>query len=69
MARTGVVVLCVVCYRMKKPVGRSAPLAGDYCDHECAGYKLDPQVGSLWPGETDEDFGYPVSDVGAREVK
>ena len=56
----GVAVECAVCHRMKKPVGRSALLrmANGLCDDDCPGYRQDPQPGSLWPGETREEFGY-----------
>ena len=62
----GVEVECVVCRRTKKPRGRSAPMQMSMCDHECSGYYQDPQAGSLWPGESEADFGYPVGDVGIR---
>jgi hypothetical protein len=32
--------------------------ANGYCDADCEGYRLDPVVGDLWPGERREDFGY-----------
>jgi hypothetical protein len=38
------------------------------CDFECKGYDLDPKVGDLWPGETEEEFGYPVRSDGTREA-
>ena len=60
--RVGIQVNCTVCGNMKKPIGRSAPLSWYGCDHECEGYTQDPKPGSLWPYETEEDFGYPVSD-------
>lgn len=65
--RVGISVHCVVCGLMKQPVGRSAPLGASYCDRDCPGYDAEPRVGSLWPGETSEEFGYPVSDVGTKE--
>ena len=55
---TGVAVTCTTCGRTKKPWGRSAPLMASYCEHECPGYRQDPQPGDLWPGETREEFGY-----------
>lgn len=60
--RVGIAVTCAVCRRRKKPVGRSAAdeMANSLCDHECEGYQREPFVGSLWPGESEEDFGYPV---------
>jgi hypothetical protein len=65
--KEGIVVMCAVCGDMKKPIGRSAPFA-HYCDDDCPGYRLPPYAGSLWPGETDEQFGYPVGLHGWREV-
>jgi len=66
--KRGIRVTCAVCGQMKQPRGRSGPLGAHYCDWDCSGYTQDPQVGSLWPGETDEDFGYPCSDVGTEPV-
>lgn len=70
MNLVGIRVCCNVCGRTKQPRGRSAPLAtaGSLCDYECSGYASDPPAGDLWPGETAEDFGYPVSTNGTREV-
>jgi hypothetical protein len=34
----------------------------------CTGYGQEPRVGDLWPGETQEDFGYLVSADGTKEV-
>jgi hypothetical protein len=67
--RRGICVICVVCERAKKPIGRSGPLECDYCTDECKGYRREPFAGSLWPGETDADFGYPVSTDGTVEAK
>ncbi len=69
--RKGIAVTCAVCNLRKKPVGRSAPheMANSLCDHECSGYYLMPLVGSLWPGESEEDFGYPVSPWGTTDDK
>ena len=50
----GIAVECVICGLRKKPVGRSAPPGMALCDHECEGYFLPPNPGSLWPEETDE---------------
>lgn len=61
VGRVGVAVTCAVCGRTKKPAGRSlAPtMAGSYCDGwECDGYWQDPKPGNLWPGETQEEYGY-----------
>jgi len=48
---------CAVCGRRKKPIGRSAPLemANGLCDDDCAGYRLGPRPGHLWPGEFNEE--------------
>lgn len=58
---TGHNVICVACGRQKIPRGRSAPLemANGLCDYECPWYDDEPYVGSLWPGETREQFGFP----------
>lgn len=34
---------------------------------ECDGYDQEPLVGDLWPRETEEEFGYPVSPHGTQE--
>lgn len=62
----GVEVECAVCHKAKKPLGRSAPMGLSMCDSECRGYWQEPHVGSLWPGESEAEFGYPVGDVGIR---
>lgn len=66
--KVGVSVECTVCGLRKKPRGRSAPLemANSLCDHECPGYDQPPYAGSLWPRESEADFGYPVGDDGTR---
>ena len=58
--RVGVAVICTVCNLRKKPVGRSAPLemCNSLCDWECTGYDEKPHAGHLWPGETQEEYGY-----------
>jgi hypothetical protein len=62
MTLIGVQVQCRVCGNMKAPIGRSTPFGWYGCHpSECEGYRQEPYVGSLWPGETDEEFGYPVS--------
>lgn len=66
--RVGVVVRCLVCGDMKKPIGRDGPSCASYCDHDCPGYRQEPYPGSLWPGETEEQFGYPVSADGTKEI-
>jgi hypothetical protein len=66
--RKGIVVECESCGLEKKPVGRSAPLEMYLCNQDCPGYYNDPKPGSLWPGESEEDFGYLVSTVGTTEA-
>lgn len=53
--KVGTAVECVVCARIKKPVGRDAAAAtgSSLCDMECAGYWLEPLPGTLWPGEVE----------------
>ncbi len=48
---------CTTCGLPKKPIGRDAPLAlaNGLCDHECPGYREDPQPGHLWPEEMPRD--------------
>lgn len=65
--RVGIRVTCAVCGDMKKPIGRSGPLGAEYCTDECPGYRAEPYAGSLWPGESAEDFGYPVGADGTEE--
>lgn len=72
--KVGVMVRCAVCGDMKKPRGRSGPMGMQFCEpawdgHGCPGYDQDPQAGSLWPGESDEDFGYPVGPHGWKLVE
>jgi hypothetical protein len=38
------------------------------CEWICPGYDQDPQVGDLWPGETEEEFGYLVRLSGTIEA-
>ena len=66
--RIGISVECAACHRYKAPRGRDVAMemANSMCNWECPGYIQDPQVGSLWPGETDEQFGYPVGPAGTR---
>lgn len=58
--KVGIAVRCVVCGNVKKPIGRSAPIMTAYCDADCRGYHTAPMPGSLWPNETEEEFGYSV---------
>ena len=62
--RVGVAVQCETCGKTKTPHGRDAGAlaANSYCDTDCPGYNDDPIPGCLWPGETDEDFGYRSPD-------
>lgn len=41
---------------------------GALCDDGCEGYRNAPLPGDLWPGETEEDFGYTVSVNATREA-
>lgn len=67
MMKVGISVTCTVCGFMKKPIGRSGSPAAHYCRYEeCVGYKDPPYVGSLWPGETEEEFGYAVGNDGVE---
>jgi hypothetical protein len=65
--RVGIVVECESCGLEKKPIGRSAPLGMYLCNQDCPSYYNDPRPGSLWPGESEEDFGYPVSVDGTTD--
>lgn len=61
--RVGKIVRCAICGHAKKPRGRAEPLGAYYCTppwhgHGCEGYDQEPHVGSLWPGESEADFGY-----------
>ena len=62
--KRGVAVECAVCGHRKSPVGRSVPFGMYMCDDDCAGYRIEPWPGSLWPGESEAEFGYSVSDDG-----
>ena len=66
--KIGIKVTCVVCGDMKKPVGRSGPPGAEYCTDECSGYRQPPYPGSLWPGETEAEFGFPVSDDATKLI-
>lgn len=66
--KRGIRVKCAVCGRDKRPIGRSASIQSYLCADECPGYDQAPYVGSLWPGETDADFGYPCGDHGTEPV-
>ena len=60
----GKVVECATCHKRKSPIGRSAPMEMYLCDDDCPGYSKAPLSGSLWPGESEAEFGYPVGEVG-----
>ena len=66
--KTGVAVKCCECGLTKKPVGRDVPLEpGGWCHgYVCRGYYLEPHPGSLWPGESEEDYGKLVDDTGTN---
>ena len=66
--RVGVRVRCAVCGDVKKPIGRYGPLGASYCDEDCAGYRQQPWPGSLWPGESEAEFGYPTSADGTTDA-
>jgi len=67
--KRGIRVTCAVCHRSKCPRGRSAPAMLYLCESgDCKGWPEAPKVGDLWPGETEEDFGYPVTNDGTEEV-
>lgn len=68
--KVGIAVNCAVCKLRKKPHGRSAAdaMANSLCDRDCPGYDQYPLPGCLWPGETDEDFGYPCCDLATQKV-
>jgi hypothetical protein len=69
--KIGISVYCAVCKQRKAPRGRSVPDAmwNGMCTWDrCVGYSQDPVVGDLWPGETEEEFGFPVSVHGTREL-
>lgn len=67
--RMGVMVHCATCGLMKKPIGRSPPLGASYCDDECRGYRMVPYPGSLWPGESEAEFGYTVGADGTADAE
>lgn len=70
--RIGISVNCRKCQRRKAPRGRSIPdvMYGSYCTSEgCVDYWSDPKPGDLFSGETEKDFGYPVSANATREAE
>jgi hypothetical protein len=68
--KIGIQVTCTTCMRTKAPRGRSIPNAiiSSMCDSNCVGFWNDPKPGDLWPGETEEDFGYPCSKNATKET-
>ena len=64
--KVGALVRCVICKLRKKPIGRSAPPRIFYCEDGCIGYRIPPLPGSLWPGESEFDFGYAVGEQGVE---
>jgi hypothetical protein len=75
--KVGVYVFCKRCRQQKCPRGRSAPMTATwFCmsyfpgiEDGCPGYREEPLVGDLWPGESEEDFGYACSDHGTTVAK
>lgn len=61
--RVGESVYCSVCQLRKAPRGRAVPdvMANGMCGRDCPGYGTPPHPGDLWPGETEEEFGFPCS--------
>jgi hypothetical protein len=68
--KVGIGVNCEVCRKQKRPIGRSVPLemAMDLCSDACDGFYEPPYSGSLWPGESEADFGHMVGTDGT-EIK
>jgi len=68
--KVGISVECAVCGRHKCPRGRSAPFELYMCNwDDCQGYDQEPLIGDLWPDETEEEFGHPVSAHGTKDVE
>ena len=68
MMKVGIAVTCTICGHMKKPIGRSGPLGAYYCERDtCTGYDTEPFPGSLWPNETEEEFGFGAGVHGIKE--
>lgn len=66
--KVGIAIDCKICGWRKKPVGRSEPIGVTMCDSDCLGYYEDPRPGSLWPSETEVDFGYFVGTDGTQII-
>jgi len=52
---------CAVCGQTKKPRGRDGGMWNSGCNADCEGYYNAPSPCDLWPGETREEFGYPLN--------
>lgn len=68
--RIGIRVFCPKCNKVKAPRGRSVPpeIYSAYCTwDQCPSYYDHPKPGDLWCGESEDDFGYPISNDGTRE--
>ena len=61
----GVYVKCATCGRQKQPFGRGSGAV--MCNINCSGYWEKPKPGSLWPGESEKQFGHPVGNDGITE--
>lgn len=66
LERVGIAVMCTVCGHRKAPRGRSAPPELYLCNDDCPGYRQEPFPGSLWPGESESEFGYAIGDEGTK---
>ena len=76
--RVGIEVRCSVCGKPKAPHGRSLPIPEhrQWCEAnflnqalQCPGYYADPQSGCLFPGETEDDYGYECCNNATEEIK
>jgi hypothetical protein len=68
--KIGISVTCPKCLLTKAPRGRSVSMDtyGSYCNRDiCPYYWDDPKPGDLFPGETEQEFGYTVSANAIRE--
>lgn len=64
--KIGIAVFCETCGLLKKPIGRDAPADSYYCTSDCRGYRDKPYPGQLWPGETDDQYGFDACDDATR---
>ena len=70
--KVGIEVYCTKCRRPKAPRGRSVSpvMWNSMCTNDqCGAYYDDPKPGSLWFGETDEDFGFPCEDSATKPIR